>query len=229
MTIITERRHSAPQLYIRMSNPHEVKAAYRQLVDDIAGKTGSFALRNYFKSKFYQVYSLLLNTLSINYYVYLFGLLCIGWMMIMMLTLSNPLSTQSMEWLIVECSALLTGTLQWLAKHPRWPMGGVTVSPVSNTNHQTKGLHALIITDQLSCPLELQKKSVSTLRVSLPLTIVVHEKVSLTCSLRWVWAHYMQQIPFTSNSFQIVSLEFNFWPSNQNHSRMIRLWFSLAE
>ena len=49
MTIITERRHSAPQLYIRMSNPHEVKAAYRQLVDDIAGKTSSFALRNYFK------------------------------------------------------------------------------------------------------------------------------------------------------------------------------------
>ena len=53
MTIITERRHSAPQLYIRMSNPHEVKAAYRQLVDDIAGKIGSFALRNYFKYKFY--------------------------------------------------------------------------------------------------------------------------------------------------------------------------------
>ena len=122
-----------------------------------------------------------------------------------------------------------TPVSEWLAKHPRWSMGGITVSPVSNTNHQTKGLHALIITDQLSCPLELQKKSVSTLRVSLPLTIVVHEKVSLTCSLRWVWAHYMQQIPFTSNSFQIVSLEFNFWPSNQNHSRMIRLWFSLAE
>ena len=55
MTIITERRHSAPQLYIRMSNPHEVKAAYRQLVDDIAGKTGSFALRN-FKHKFHLYY-----------------------------------------------------------------------------------------------------------------------------------------------------------------------------
>ena len=71
MTIITERRRSAPQLYIRMSNPHEVKAAYRQLVDDIAGKTESFALslRNYFKYKFYLFYSLLLlNTLSIIMY-----------------------------------------------------------------------------------------------------------------------------------------------------------------
>ena len=29
--------------------------------------------------------------------------------------------------------AWVTGTLQWLAKYPRWPMNGVALSPVSNT------------------------------------------------------------------------------------------------
>ena len=66
MTIITERRHSAPQLYIRMSNPHEVKAAYRQLVDDIAGKIGSFALRN-FKHKFHLSLLFIIIIIIINY------------------------------------------------------------------------------------------------------------------------------------------------------------------
>ena len=89
MTIITERRHSAPQLYIRMSNPHEVKAAYRQLVDDIAGKIGSFALRN-FKHKFHLYYHYYyFEYMIINYDVCLFGLLCIGWMMIMINGMTN--------------------------------------------------------------------------------------------------------------------------------------------
>ena len=35
---------------------------------------------------------------------------------------------------------------------------------------------------------------------------------------RLVWAHSMKQISFTCNSFQIFSLEFNFWLSHQNHS-----------
>ena len=35
----------------------------------------------------------------------------------------------------------------------------------------------------------------------------------------------MQQISFTSNSFQMFSLEYNFWPSHQHHSHMIRLIF----
>ena len=36
---------------------------------------------------------------------------------------------------------------------------------------------------------------------------------------------HAEQISFTSNSksFQIFSLEFNFWPSHQSHSHMIRL------
>ena len=33
-----------------------------------------------------------------------------------------------------KARVLITG-LQWLAKHPRWPMSGITLSPVSNTNH----------------------------------------------------------------------------------------------
>ena len=36
--------------------------------------------------------------------------------------------------LLINCNVPGTGTLQWLAKHPRWPMSGVTLSPVSNTN-----------------------------------------------------------------------------------------------
>ena len=32
------------------------------------------------------------------------------------------------------CNTSSTGTLQWLAKHARWPMSGVTLSPVSNTD-----------------------------------------------------------------------------------------------
>ena len=52
----------------------------------------------------------------------------------------------------------------------------------------------------------------------------VHEKVSLTCSLRVVWAHSMQHISFTTNSFQTFSLEFNFWPSNQNPDGFGMAW-----
>ena len=37
-----------------------------------------------------------------------------------------------------------------------------------------------------------------------------HEKVVLTCSLRVVWPHSVQQISFTTNSFQIFSLEIHF-------------------
>ena len=38
----------------------------------------------------------------------------------------------------------------------------------------------------------------------------MHKEVSLTCSLGVVWAHSMLQISFTSNFFQIFSLETNF-------------------
>ena len=96
-----------------------------------------------------------------------------------------------------------------------------TKSSIKHQPQQTKGLHALIIPGQHSCPLEL-KKNLAVLSLT-----IVHEKVSLNYSLRVVWAHYMQQISFTYNFFQICvfSLDFNFWPSHQNHSHMIGLIF----
>ena len=84
-----------------------------------------------------------------------------------------------------------------------------TRSSINHRPQQTKGFYAFYVPDQLIWPLELKNNS-----PALSLTIV-HEKVSLTCSFRVVWAHSMQQISFPSNTFQIFSLEFNFWPSYQ--------------
>ena len=56
---------------------------------------------------------------------------------------------------------------------------------------------------------------------------IVHEKLLFTCNLRVVWAHSMQQISFTSNSFLIFSLEFYFLTLalDSVHSHMIRLFY----
>ena len=35
---------------------------------------------------------------------------------------------------LIGCLSFYIWTLQGLAKHPRWPMSGVTLSPLSNTN-----------------------------------------------------------------------------------------------
>ena len=42
------------------------------------------------------------------------------------------------EWVI---NVTLTGTLQQHAKPPRWPMSGVTLSPVSVQPQKANGLH----------------------------------------------------------------------------------------
>ena len=104
----------------------------------------------------------------------------------------------------VRSQVTVTGKLQQLAKHPIWPMCGVKPRPVSNTNPpEKKRLHqGVILTpcpDRLSssfihsCPLSGAKKYI---QLALFFTIVVHEKGSLTCSFRVVWAHSMQQISF---------------------------------
>ena len=48
----------------------------------------------------------------------------------------------------------IIGTLQWLAKHPRWPMSGVTLSPVSNTKPNKPSLGCLAAAS-LECPCAL--------------------------------------------------------------------------
>ena len=47
-------------------------------------------------------------------------------------------------------------------------------------------MHALKIPDQSSCPMELKNTYFQYWALSLTM---VHEEVSLTCSLRIVWAH----------------------------------------
>ena len=61
-----------------------------------------------------------------------------------------------------------TGTLQRLAKFPRWPMSEVTLSPISNT-YPNKPRYCI-------------QKYLTNSAAALSLTIVRH-KVSLTCSL----------------------------------------------
>ena len=75
----------------------------------------------------------------------------------------------------------VTGTLKWLAKHPRWPMGGVPLSPISNTNRAPTLTNRGIA--RFKNPLPISKSSGRNRNSEALFLTVVHEKVSLTCSL----------------------------------------------
>ena len=79
-------------------------------------------------------------------------------------------------------------------------------SSIKHQPQQTKGLRALKILYQLSCPMEL-KKFISTLPAMNFIAPCSQQWQLLLCMksfpLPAVWALSMQQIPFTTNSFQI--------------------------
>ena len=96
-----------------------------------------------------------------------------------------------------------------------------TKSSIKHQPQPTKRLHALKIHDQLANPMELKRKSAATL--SLTIQYNCAWEGSLACSLRVVWTHSMQQISFTTNSFQIYSLEIYLLTCHQFYW-LVRYW-----
>ena len=75
--------------------------------------------------------------------------------------------------------------LQWLVKHPRWPMSWVTLSLVSNTNtNKPRDCMFLLSLTIYHVLLTLAEQNSAALTI-------VHKKVSLTCSLRVDWLSFI--------------------------------------
>ena len=81
------------------------------------------------------------------------------------------------------CNTSSAGTLQWLAKHARWPMSGVTVSPVSNTD---TGLSVTPLMGHLACLASHRSVPVTT-TATLIINLITCWKNGLTHPIHWLF------------------------------------------